>query len=1169
MKSGNTARGATLALATVLLIAAGSGNSWGAAVNSKLEGNCFKTMTKSISKHIANITKATAACTERLYDNETVSCPDQEMTDAIQKSRDSATKGIAKKCQSSCSGPTALSCIATTVCPPNGSIPELCTGDGEFEYPNMGFPGPLCPSILGHDMFEPEDFSACMVTPDSGAAEVVAEDVVTNLFGTLDGAPALSATATACLESLEKSVPKTITKLAGTLSKCRLSQLTADNATILVNRCATDDEKTADSIASTITKFRDGIASKCTDGDIAELDVCGGGVTTVAGAQDCLSQMVGEASYSIDPPGTRTYAPVSVINAAYPGASLAGCGDNVVNQKANPFALNGEECDGTDDSACPGACLPPGDVFECTCATIARAHGYADGFAADLDNGWSGKSHNNKVTDLAGFVSEVTNCDCDQFDTVDKATCVAGHSTDPVCNVSSETAPRCGRRIGDHTTCDEVGNNDNAHSDADCATCDQFTVNAGDFCTGSMRRCMEGLNDGDRCNDADDCPGGSCSGSGACLGGPTPGIGCTADAGCGAGGACSKLVCINGSNDETVCDNNADCTGGGRCATTTDCSARCYPEGSTDPLQANGTCAKQSDCAEGERCRGICDKSDDCVVLRNGAPLPLSANGTSVCIDSQFFTNITGTRNIITGEHAINYELRSVIFLAGGHELNSRPCPVCGGFCDGDITDTGSQPSSFLCNGTCTTDPALECRFGKNAGNSCTSNTDCLGELCTGKACRFDDDCSTGVCSGADSPECATHGDTHACVLSLQCGGGTKPNQSCRIEAYTDFGTTSSDCPYSGSNISGTGLAISWTPLTSEPVQNEEPGACDAQGFQNYDCNCVRGGGNTRNKPNGCDAACNDPDPAYYGKACEFQTQCIDACVLGTNPGADCTSNADCTGGGTCPGGNHGGGRACDEDSDCNSGNCGHNPRVCGNGSTGSCSIRRCTGGTNAGAICTQDSACFGPGADCPAAASCTVGGAPCSEGLCKPASCITSATCSGGATCDDACPAGLCTPMCVPRGTCNGGDRDGQRCGIDEKCIGGGTCVPDDPEEGACAQGNFYHCDGPGWTFKNCAPGNVNTQKDCATDINGNPANPGAGFCRADILNCFINDGATEGGDIFNGKGDPTNTLSVASFCIPASDNDAVNSTAGLPGPGRIRQPGYVTTNFDHLPLP
>ena len=111
------------------------------------------------------------------------------------------------------------------------------------------------------------------------------------------------------------------------------------------------------------------------------------------------------------------------------------------------------------------------------------------------------------------------------------------------------------------------------------------------------------------------------------------------------GGDCVSTICTNGSNDDALCSSNGDCTGGGRCGTTTDCLAQCYNEAG----DVTGSCLKQSDCADGERCRGICDQSDECVKVRNGAPLPLSSNGTSVCIDSQFFTNITGTRNIITG----------------------------------------------------------------------------------------------------------------------------------------------------------------------------------------------------------------------------------------------------------------------------------------------------------------------------------------------------------------------------------------------------------------------------------------------------------------------------------------------------------------------------------------
>jgi hypothetical protein len=193
----------------------------------------------------------------------------------------------------------------------------------------------------------------------------------------------------------------------------------------------------------------------------------------------------------------------------------------------------------------------------------------------------------------------------------------------------------------------------------------------------------------------------------------------------------------------------------------------------------------------------------------------------------------------------------------------------------------------------------------------------------------------------------------------------------------------------------------------------------------------------------------------------------------------------------------------------------------------------------------------------------CTVDGAPCVDGECIPDSCTTDADCEMGVTCVDVCDGGLCTPLCVERGECDGGDRDGEYCALDKDCVGGGTCLGPDPEEGACAQGTFNHCDGPGWEFQNCEPTHVGTKNGCewALDGEGGNSNPGAGFCRADINHCFINDGLATGG------GTASEAYSVAGFCIPASLSPPVNSTAGLPGPGRIRQPSTVVTNFDSLP--
>jgi hypothetical protein len=237
--------------------------------------------------------------------------------------------------------------------------------------------------------------------------------------------------------------------------------------------------------------------------------------------------------------------------------------------------------------------------------------------------------------------------------------------------------------------------------------------------------------------------------------------------------------------------------------------------------------------------------------------------------------------------------------------------------------------------------------------------------------------------------------------------------------------------------------------------------------------------------------------------------------------------------------------------------------------------VRRCAGGMNAGNVCTAAAGC--PGGSCAAAATCTVGdGLACNsgnDGYCRPATCTVDGDCTGGATCDNVCPNGICTPLCGEIGQCSGGDKNGFNCAVDVDCPGGGTCVPGDPFEGACVIGERFHCAGPGNEFRTCLPPEVGSKTSCEYGVDGVPGTGddyvGAGDCIKDVQNCFVNDGAAEGGDTGNGQGDPTNTLSVATYCIPASESSSVNSTAGLPGPGRIRQRATVVPNFTQLPLP
>lgn len=1151
MNSRNKPRKGWLALATTLLITAGASQAWAVAQNTKGEGKCHATIAKSLSKHIATITKAMSKCENAVLAGDISGpCPDTKAEATIDKSSEKVIKSLSKKCSSQCSV-SGVDCIGSSVCPPNGELTENCTAGGKnfFEFSNMSFPGPYCEGLLGHPMVLPADFGDCA----DELGDILALNLLENIYGSLNAPPA---TGQKCLDTIAKQVPKAAGKLAQTVSKCRAKQLTSDPPDLLADNCATQDTKTADSITKILTKVDDAIAKACTDTMIGELDLCGngiGGTPDVASAQACLGEMLTEISYSIENAEDRTYASVSIINGAYPSTAAARCGDDVINQLPSQFLLNGEECDGISLGDCD-ACLPPGDVFECTCAEKRRSRAFADGFAADLDNGWSGASHNSKVTDGAGFVADVdpSSCDCDAFT---GATCT-GTSGDTVCDISAPLQPRCSHRLDETFNCDQAGNDSNtSNGDNDCWACDVYTTNSGDYCTGAARFCVGGANDGVRCNLDSDCPGGACNGIGRCSAGPFQGNGCAGPQNCRAclGGVnvnlscstngdcplstcgygtaadgCQSDICFGGANDGQSCDAADDCPGG-RCAETSDCGSQCYD---ADGLATGEPCWRQADCdtAAGERCQGRCDKDNYCLILRNGAPLPLSSEGTSVCIDSRFATNMIGTRDIVTGEHAINYDLRSVTVLAD--TLNSSPCPVCGGWC----AETGSQLDRTRCDGVCS-GTETECRYGPNKGAGCVDNTDCADFLCGPVRCRFDEDCPSGTCSGTDSPDCQG-GD---CRLDLSCNLGPNKDKPCRIEAYTAFGTTSADCPpqTASLNVSGEGLAISWTPLTSEAVVLEQPAPCNAEGYENYECNCVFGTGLTRNRPNKCQPACDAG--ANYGESCPDLTKCVG----GANNN-----------------------KACDEDTDCPGGACSGNPGICGDGNTGICSVGTCAGGPNAGVICSTDGPCIASFCDIP---SCTVGGVPCTNGFCEPDACPTIGLgCTDGGTCEDACPTGRCTPLCVTRGLCNGGLRDGQKCALDPDCLGG-TCVPDDVAEGACAQGAFNHCDGPGWEFVSCAPNQVGTKAGCewGTDtIEGNANdNVGAGFCVADISNCFINDGAAEGGDTLNGNGDPTNAYSVATYCIPASTSSAVNSTAGLPGPGRIRQPSVVITNFTELP--
>jgi hypothetical protein len=360
----------------------------------------------------------------------------------------------------------------------------------------------------------------------------------------------------------------------------------------------------------------------------------------------------------------------------------------------------------------------------------------------------------------------------------------------------------------------------------------------------------------------------------------------------------------------------------------------------------------------------------------------------------------------------------------------------------------------------------------------------------------------------------------------LVCNGGPNDDLPCRISAPTDkFGTTSADCPPSpGQNISGNGLEINFYPQTSETVSLPATMPCTAPGFENFDCECP---GQTnpsglRTQPSRCGFACDAG--SELGIGCGSGGGAINGfpttCVGGSEPGAACDEDSDCSGGGTCS----------------------NNPEHCL--------------------------------------------GDPATDRL----PCTTNGDCGLG-TCVDACPTGRCTQVCLPADHPLFPPDYGYR--------------PDNPEEGLCAAGpSTYHCSSAADDFRLCDKEKAEAPCNATCSVSGNPCSPinpcppaegtcsgpcqlaqvceagvdgflgnaddfpGAGICVPDARNCFVPGLNAEGGDTLNGNGDPSNVRAVSTYCVPATTNSAINSTAGLGGPGRLRQQGVnVTNGFATLP--
>ncbi|HXC51315.1 MAG TPA: hypothetical protein VN634_10560 [Candidatus Limnocylindrales bacterium] len=608
------------------------------------------------------------------------------------------------------------------------------------------------------------------------------------------------------------------------------------------------------------------------------------------------------------------------------------------------------------------------------------------------------------------------------------------------------------------------------------------------------------------------------------------------------------------------------------------CQSQCFDDLTGNPLMPAVPCLRQTDCEKGQSCLGRCDDTITCNKMTEGSPLPQVSAEIGVCIMLEYKTDITGTKDIVSGETALNYATRSLIRYGN---TNTVPCPVCAGLC------VGGDDAGDYCHGRCNVSDA-----------PCLVAEDCTGGGDT--AClETDDECAGGYCS-----------------LELRCWNGSNAGGLCRLDYESPLGPVSHDCLPNGGNVSGAGVQQNFGTVTTGAVQHPAGAPCTNTTWRNYDCPCPAdeddgpcSSGQCQGKPssvcsdntdcvivgvptqpNGCAAACSGGVNA--GKGCVTLNGgfgSYSTCVLGTDAGLPCDDNADCEGGSCtgnpkqCTAGTVALGTGCNLNSDCGIGG------VCADACPGGFCVPlcmpegKCTGGGRDGDPCATTEHCK----ECTAGNASLIG-EPCTsnsecntsfgsgDGVCQPAPGVT---CDVADNEDGLCAAGpvkyRCTgeghttePCSLEYGTCSptaiciaGTTHQGATCPNDAFCGTGGVCsrrcTMGSPDKRNLACSADSEC---------IDTANVPVSKNCEDGADALPGTAddivGAGVCEPRPQDCFYNNGYAQGG------GTADNPQLVAAFCAPPNaSSSTINDASGFGGPSRIRRTGASTVNVPNTP--
>lgn len=453
--------------------------------------------------------------------------------------------------------------------------------------------------------------------------------------------------------------------------------------------------------------------------------------------------------------------------------------------------------------------------------------------------------------------------------------------------------------------------------------------------------------------------------------------------------------------------------------------------------------------------------------------------------------------------------------------------------------------------------PGTICTGGSNPGDPCTKASECLDD---------------GVCDGDSGATCGQCTITGIDTSTGYCRCANNPTIICDEALAADFddcGGNTCQCFFGPPlPLSAGGTSVCVTNIFRDDIRgtaNVDAGSGEAVAPLSA---VVYGSITTAVPCPYCGGTCS-VGGADCGSNAGCQFKCGASCVGGTSIGRQCNENGDCDGGGTCTGqtclGGPANGTACTLDSECSAGTCSVGGAITPNDDIND---GLCKGGDRNGLACDANaySGDFpAPGGgwnslDCPPdfGKKLTGTGLQINLNATTGSSSLTAGlTCSGAGGSAPKCHCSQCGPggiSCTSDSDCAG--EAVTTCGgvgitatAQNGCLNPANCVADgggaNPRH-ICAVKILSFCDG-------LVTANGSGIISCSGDSGCTAVSKQAGLCTiASNVSCFD--------DIIDvqGTADPDFPLSVANFCV-GKVGGAIDSAAGLPGPGRVVNQGVA----------